>query len=646
MRRRLLLTGAAATGAVVAWSYHDSAETPGVSNGFRHTAAWLLVPEALSESAPLTRIDYLSKVPSRAEQLRKLADGSERNPFDVLVIGGGATGSGCALDSITRGLRTALVEREDFAAGTSSRSTKLVHGGVRYLEKAVFSFDYGQLKLVFEALHERKRLLENAPHLCNALPIMTPCYRWWEVPYYWLGLKAYDLVAGTQGLTMSRYNSPKESHRQFPTLAQTRSEDGSSLKGTIVYYDGQFDDSRLCVALACTAALAGAAVTNHTEATKLLKDKSGMIIGAEVKDTLSGKSSEVYAKQVINATGPFTDSLRQMSDPSKPSIIMPSAGVHVTLPDYYSPEHLGMIVPKTKDGRVVFMLPWLDATIAGTTDSSSEITMQPQPTEKEIQFILDAIAEYLTVKVRRSDVMSAWSGIRPLATDPDAKDTASASRDHVVSMDTDGMITIAGGKWTTYRRMAEDAVDLACLNGRIPQGLACQTSHLPLVGATGYDTALFTEVAQNYTVPHRPGAIDTRVAKHLAASYGDRAEDITRIAEQRKLGRRLVRGYPVLEAEVVYAVHNEYCETPEDFIARRSRLAFLDHRACQEALPRVVELMAEEKGWWYWKRQRELKRARAFLQTFTSDAAAPGKKSAARQDGTDLISSHNKGGGA
>ncbi|KAL3143712.1 hypothetical protein ABBQ32_003553 [Trebouxia sp. C0010 RCD-2024] len=641
MRPRVLFAGVAACGAA-ALCLQPTQDTDSLRT-FKAAVSRPLVSEAHSAR---TRIDYLDKVPSRKEQLRKLADGSEHNPFDVLVIGGGATGTGCALDAVTRGLRTALIEREDFASGTSSRSTKLVHGGVRYLEKAVFTLDYGQLKLVFEALHERKRLLENAPHLCNALPIMTPCYCWWEVPYYWLGLKAYDLVAGTQGLTMSRFNGRKESHRQFPTLAQTRSEDGSSLKGTIVYYDGQFDDSRLCVALACTAALAGAAVTNHTEALKLLKDTDGLVIGAEVKDNLSGKKMHVYAKQVINATGPFADSLRQMSDPSKPSIIMPSAGVHVTLPDYYSPEHLGMIVPKTKDGRVVFMLPWLDATIAGTTDSSSEITMRPQPTEKEIQFILDAISEYLTVKVRRSDVMSAWSGIRPLASDPSTQDTASASRDHVASMDTDGMITIAGGKWTTYRRMAEDAVDLACVNGRVPAGQPCQTSHLALLGAHDYDPALFTEVAQNYTVPHRPGAIDTRVAKHLAASYGDRAHDVTRIAEQRKLGRRLVRGHPVLEAEVVYAVHHEYCETPEDFIARRSRLAFLDHRACEEALPRVVELMGEEKGWWYPKRQRELKRAKAFLSTFTSQPEAPGLKNAAPKEGTDLVSSQNKGGGA
>ncbi|KAK9808809.1 hypothetical protein WJX72_004100 [[Myrmecia] bisecta] len=591
------------------------------------TAGWYLgnsVALAKDSSVSLSPIALLEQVPSRATQLKDLSNGTSFNPYDLLIIGGGATGTGCAVDAATRGLRTALVEKEDFAAGTSSRSTKLVHGGVRYLEKAVFHLDYGQLKLVFEALHERKRLLENAPHLTQALPIMTPCYKAWEVPFYWLGLKAYDLVAGTQGLTMSRFVTPGESRRQFPTLAEHR-PDGKTLKGTICYYDGQFNDSRMNVALACTAALAGATVVNHMEATRLLKDEGGHVIGATVRDNLTGHQQDVYARVVINATGPFVDEVRHLADPAAPPMIMPSGGVHVTLPDYYSPENIGMIVPKTKDGRVVFMLPWLDATIAGTTDSRTEITMRPQPTEQEIQFILDAISEYLIVKVRRSDVQSAWSGIRPLATDPNAKDTASASRDHIVTVDPGGMITVTGGKWTTYRLMAQDAIDAALATGKLPESAHrdCHTADLKVVGARHYTPAMYAEIAQNYVVPHRPGAIDTVVAKHLAGSYGDRSLEVTKIAEQQKLGRRLVRGHPVIEAEVVYAIRNEYCETPEDFIARRTRLAFLDVAATEQALPRVVEIMGKEKGWWQWRRARELKRAREFLRTFDAAAAPP-----------------------
>ena len=447
--------------------------------------------------------------------------------------------------------------------------------------------------------------------------VLQPCYAWWEVPYYWAGLKAYDLVAGARALAWSHYESPSKAKSQFPTLCSHRS-DGKSLKGVVVYYDGQFNDSRLAVALACTAAKIGAVVTNHTKVTGVIKDPStGNIIGAKVKDLISGRTQDVYAKVVVNATGPFSDSIRHMSQPQAGNMIMPSSGVHITLPDYYSPENVGMIVPKTKDGRVVFMLPWQGETIAGTTDSSSEITMRPQPTETEIQFILDAIAEYLTVKVRRSDVKSAWSGIRPLAVDPNQNpaDTAGALRDHVVTTDPDGMITVTGGKWTTYRLMAQDAVDAIVAAGGIPAG-PCITERVPLVGAAGWSPALFTEVAQNYTVPHRPGAIDTRVAKYLAAAYGDRAHEVTHLAEELKLGRRLVRGYPVIEAEVIYTCRNEYCETPEDFVARRTRLAFLDLPACLEALPRVVELMGEEKGWNRGRKKAELERAKEFLSTF------------------------------
>lgn len=386
-----------------------------------------------------------------------------------------------------------------------------------------------------------------------------------------------------------------------------------------MYYDGQFDDARLAVSVACTARDAGATVINHAEVIGLVHDENGKAVGAKVKDTLTGKTTVAYAKTIVNATGPFTDDIRRMSNAEAKSMIMPSSGVHITLPDYYSPENLGMIVPKTKDGRVVFMLPWLGETIAGTTDSSSEITMFPQPTEDEIQFILDALSEYLTVKVRRSDVKSAWSGIRPLALDPNATDTANALRDHVVTVESDGIVTITGGKWTTYRLMAKDAIDFAVQKYNLVHAGPCQTEHIKLIGAEGWSPALFTEVAQNYTVPHRPGAIDTRVAKYLAAAYGDRARKVTSLAEEYSLGKRLVRGYPIIEAEVVYAMRYEMCETPEDFIARRTRLIFLDKRACTEALPRIVEIMAGEKRWGRGRKRKEMARAISFIETF--DAA-------------------------
>lgn len=549
------------------------------------------------------------------------------NPLDVLVIGGGATGSGAALDAVTRGLRVGLVEREDFASGTSSRSTKLLHGGVRYLEKAVFNLDYGQFKLVLHALAERKQVIDNAPHLCHALPCMTPCFNWFEVLYYWAGLKMYDLVAGRQLLHFSRYYSTKQSVELFPTLA--REVNNRSLRGTVVYYDGQMNDSRLNVGLACTAALAGAAVLNHAEVVSLLKDDAGeRIIGVRIRDNLTGKEFDTYAKVILNASGPFCDSIRKMANKNSQEMIAPSSGVHIILPDYYSPEGMGLIVPKTKDGRVVFMLPWLGRTVAGTTDSSTAITYLPEPHEDEIQFILDAISDYLNVKVRRTDVLSAWSGIRPLAVDPTAKNTESISRDHVVCEDYPGLVTITGGKWTTYRSMAEDAVNAAIKSGKLTPTIGCVTKNLAIVGGEGWEPSSFTVLAQQYKrmkTTHGkvvPGAMDTAAAKHLSQAYGTLAERVAAIAQNENLGKRLAHGYPYLEAEVAYCARNEYCESAIDFIARRTRLAFLETDAARRALPRVIEILSTEHKWDKSRQKEELQKATEFLQTFKSSKNA------------------------
>ncbi|PRQ58742.1 putative glycerol-3-phosphate dehydrogenase [Rosa chinensis] len=571
--------------------------------------------------------DRSASVPPRAAQESALIGANSGNPLDILVIGGGATGSGVALDAATRGLRVGLVEREDFSSGTSSRSTKLLHGGVRYLEKAVFNLDYGQLKLVFHALEERKQVIDNAPHLCHALPCMTPCFDWFDVVYYWMGLKMYDLVAGLRLLHVSRYYSAQESVELFPTLARNGKD--KSLKGTVVYYDGQMNDARLNVGLACTAAIAGAAVLNHAEVISFLKDEeSNRTIGARIRDNLTGAEFDTYAKVVVNAAGPFCDSVRKMTDKDARPMICPSSGVHIVLPDYYSPEGMGLIVPKTKDGRVVFMLPWLGRTVAGTTDSNTEITLLPEPHEDEIQFILDAISDYLNVKVRRTDVLSAWSGIRPLATDPSAKNTESISRDHVVCEDYPGLVTITGGKWTTYRSMAEDAVNAAIKSGKLTPGNECVTSKLQIVGGDGWDPASFTVIAQQYRRMKKshgkvvPAVMDTAAAKHLSHAYGTFAERVAAIAQNENLGKRLAHGYPFLEAEVAYCARNEYCESAIDFIARRSRLAFLDTDAAGRALPRIIEILATEHKWDKSRQKQELEMARKFLETFKSSKNA------------------------
>jgi glycerol-3-phosphate dehydrogenase len=568
-------------------------------------------------------------VPTRAEQLSALrrrgatADAADpaRPELDVLIIGGGATGCASALDASLRGLKVALVERDDFASGTSSRSTKLIHGGVRYLEKAFFQLDPGQLKLVFEALHERAIMLKQAPHLTQPLPTLLPCYKLWEVPFYWVGLKAYDLVAavGSGLLYMSKYVSAGEAMRQFPTLSH-KSFDGEKLRGSIMYYDGQMDDARFNVGLALTASLYGASVANHTEVVGLLR--AGMVtegaeeapvVGARLRDMLTGEEFEVRAKAIINATGPFTDAVRKMEDGNANPMIVPSAGVHVTLPSYYSPEGMGLIVPKTKDGRVVFMLPWLGRTIAGTTDSSTEITALPQPHEDEVTFILDALADYLRIEVRAEDVQSAWSGIRPLAVDPDADpgSTQNILREHAVHVSPAKVVTITGGKWTTQRAMGEAAVDKAIeVAGLGSKATNCKTTWVKLIGGHKWDNSNFTFLSQHYKV-------DVETSKHLSRAYGDQAYKVAELAEE-KLGKRLVPGLPVIEAEVVYCVRQEYCMTATDFLARRSRLAFLDVKGARKALPRVVDLMAEELDWSRGRKAQEISAAEKLLDSFSS----------------------------
>ena len=332
--------------------------------------------------------------------------------FDVLVIGGGATGSGVALDAATRGLKTALVERDDYSAGTSSRSTKLIHGGVRYLEQAVKKVDRSQFNLVRDALKERAVLIKIAPHLAKPLPLVTPLYNIIEVPYYMTGLKMYDWLAGKANLQPSRFVDSKEALERFPMLKK----DG--LRGGVVYYDGQFDDARMNVAIALTAAEQGAKLANHVTVTALTKT-DGRISGASVEDALSGDTWDISAKVVINATGPFTDGIRQLDDPHAAPMLSASSGAHIVLDAKFSPPETGLLIPQTEDGRVLFLLPWLGHTLVGTTDDPAKIESHPRATEEEIEYILRHIRKYFSIPVERGDVKSAWSGLRPLSVRPE-----------------------------------------------------------------------------------------------------------------------------------------------------------------------------------------------------------------------------------
>ena len=543
---------------------------------------------------------------------------TQEEPYDLLVIGGGATGTGIALDAASRGLKVALVERDDFASGTSSKSTKLVHGGVRYLEKAVWQLDYNQYKLVREALRERRYFLDTAPHLSSWLPIMIPVEKWWQAPYFWAGTKFYDFLAGSENIESSYFLTRSKALDRFPMLKK------GNLWGALVYYDGQHNDSRMNISLAMTAALYGATLVNYVEVTGLEKDANGKLCGAKVKDLIAekdGKSAEEFsikAKGVINATGPFTDGIRKMDDQNVAEIVAPSSGVHVILPGYYSPADMGLIDPSTSDGRVIFFLPWQGNTIAGTTDAPCDIKQNPIAGEEEIDWILKEVSNYLQpeINVRRGDVLAAWSGIRPLVRDPKQAKSEGLVRNHLVTTSPSGLITVSGGKWTTYRQMAEEAVDEALTefdlktpgvpNPPLVSGVegfhenmvldgACKTHNVRLVGAHGFSKTLFINIIQHY-------GVETEVAKHLTEAYGDRAWTVAALCAPTESrfpvrGIRISELYPFVDGEVRYAVRHEYAQTAVDVVARRTRLAFLNAQAALEALPRIIDLMGEELGW-------------------------------------------------
>ncbi|KAI3661792.1 hypothetical protein MP638_003800 [Amoeboaphelidium occidentale] len=571
-----------------------------------------------SSVAPQKNIQHWQP-PTRQEILQKLQNGEE---YDLLVIGGGATGTGVALDAAARGLKVALVERDDFASGTSSKSTKLVHGGVRYLEKAVWNLDMEQYKLVHEALSERHTLLKVAPYLATPLPIMCPIYKWWQLPYYYAGVKAYDLVAGSRNLESSYFLTKTRALKEFPML---KSE---NLKGAVVYYDGQQNDSRMNIVLALTAIFYGADVANHVEVTKLLRkkrehkrdgDSEEVLCGASVVDTLTGKTWEIKAKGVINATGPFCDSIRKMDDPSCQEILSPSSGVHIVLPHYYAPDHMGLIDPATSDGRVIFFLPWEGNTVAGTTDAPTKVSYDPMPSESEIQFILNEVARYLSpdIKVRRGDVLSAWSGIRPLVRNPNSSNTAALVRNHLVFVSDKGLLTVGGGKWTTYRKMAEEAVDKAIEVFDLNPSQPCSTEDILLIGTHGYNPNSYIKIIQHY-------GMETEVAQHLCHNYGDRAGSVAALAVQTGerwplMGKRLAYPYHFIEAEVRYACRREYACTVVDVIGRRTRLAFLSAKAAKHSLPRIIEIMAEELKWDSARKKKELQNANEYLKTMGLD---------------------------
>ncbi len=481
--------------------------------------------------------------------------------WDMIVIGGGATGLGTALDAVGRGYRTLLLEQHDFAKGTSSRSTKLVHGGVRYLQQ-------GNVSLVMEALKERGRLLANAPHVTRNLPFIVPIYDWWEGPFYGVGMKLYDLLAGKLGLGPSKVLTREQ------TLAMLPNVEPKGLRNGVAYYDGQFDDARLAINLAQTMADRGGVPLNYVKVTELRKH-GGLVIGVRARDMEAGEELEFDARVVVNATGIFSDQIRAMDDPAEERLMAPSQGVHLVLDGSFLAGNTAIMVPKTADGRVLFAVPWHGRTIVGTTDTElADTPLEPRAREEEITFLLEHAAIYLAHDPKRSDVLSVYCGVRPLVRTAGDKGTAELARDHVLMLSKSNLVTITGGKWTTYRKMGEDAVDMAALVA----GLEERPSVTAGMRLHGW---LKSPVE----------------AEGLLALYGSDGPAVRRlIGERPGWDAPLHARLPYFVGEVAWAARREMARSVEDVLARRTRALLLDARASVEAAPVVAAILAEELG--------------------------------------------------
>jgi glycerol-3-phosphate dehydrogenase len=492
----------------------------------------------------------------REAMIRNVRDRQE--PWDIVVIGGGATGVGVAVDAAARGLSVALLEAHDFGKGTSSRSTKLVHGGVRYLEQ-------GNIPLVMSALKERGLMRQNAPHLVHDLAFIVPNYSWWEAPFYGIGLKLYDLLAGKYGFGASKLLNKEETLERLPAL------EPEELRGGVIYYDGQFDDARLLIHLAMTAADHGATMLNYFPATGLLRDTDGYVNGVTARDEETGETFSIPARMVVNATGVFTDSVRKMADPDAEQLVVTSQGIHLVFDRSFLKGDTALMVPKTSDGRVLFVIPWHGHAVAGTTDTPVDApSLEPRPLEEEIEFVLETASRFFVRPPSRKDVLAVFVGLRPLVKGEGK--TSALSRDHVIHVDTSGLLTITGGKWTTYRHMAEDTVDHAITLGKL-EDVPCVTKNLKIHGYLEDSGGL--------------GSLEV---------YGADAAKIQDLLQKPQLAEQLHPALSYTAAEVVWAVREEMARTVEDVLARHTRALFLNADAAIAMAEPVARLLAVELG--------------------------------------------------
>ena len=492
---------------------------------------------------------------NRNKMLRTL---NETPCWDFIIIGGGATGLGSAIEASSRGYKTLLLEQSDFAKGTSSRSTKLVHGGVRYLQQC-------NLSLVLEALKERGILRRNAPHLVHDLPFIVPNYDWWEGPFYGIGLKLYDTLAGKEGFGPSTILSREETIKHIPTIEQ------EGLRGGVKYYDGQFDDARLAINMAETAYEQGATLLNYMKVMSLVKENQ-MICGVEATDCESNKSYSIKSKVVINATGVFTDSIRKMDDSNSKNIIVSGQGIHIVLDKSFLPGDSAIMVPHTDDGRVLFAIPWHDYVLVGTTDTEvDEFLLEPIPEEEEIKFLLSHAARYLTKDPTREDILSVFAGLRPLVKTGEDENTAAISRDHTLNVSRSGLVTITGGKWTTYRKMAEDTID-----------------HASLLAELEPEKSVTKELRIHGYHSHADEFGDLEI-------YGSDAIAIQELLREEESYKELLHpSFSTLVGEVIWAVRHEMARTVDDFLSRRTRLLLKNAKLSLMVAPKVANIMSKE----------------------------------------------------
>jgi glycerol-3-phosphate dehydrogenase len=545
--------------------------------------------------------------------------------FDVCVIGGGATGSGCALDAQLRGLKTILVDGGDFASGASSASTKMAHGGVRYLEKAVRRLDRSQYEVVKRALHERVRMLHNAPFLARTRRFVTPCYRWRDVAYYEIGLKLYDWLAGKAGLASSRFLSREETLRRIPML------NPEGLVGAVAYTDGQFDDARYNITLVETLSGAGGEALNYARVVAFEKSGEGGIRAAEIEDRFSGKRLSVRARVFVNATGPFADTVREMATPGAARRMRPSKGAHVLLPRELLTGRIGkreesadptrastvqesldaLLIPKTEDGRVLFAIPWMGRLLVGTTDEEIDQPEAAGVSSSEAEYLLRHLNRYLVRPVKPEQIVSAFAGARPLVSSlgSPADEAKELARDHVVEMDAgSGLVSIMGGKWTTYRAMAEDTIDAVerQLHGGPP--VPCRTSNYPLAGSEGFTADSWRHLMAAFGIPETS-------ARHLSEKFGSRARQVLALAgENRGLAASLAHGLAPLKVEVIFCARYEMARSIEDVLARRIGLESYGWREALAAAPAAAELLATELRWTPEQKRRALEQYVARIE--------------------------------